>query len=168
MSDHPVHDAKANAARGYVWETARKANYLSLRVPGGPYSPRITARLTDELVVEVLRVRPDLDVEWARPILRSWCRAFTLSEQFGLALDAGGPVGEDGEPRSAYLKEWRAAVRTMNELGRELGLSPASFARLAQERAAAVSSSAGIEALVRRGRQAIAARTVEPDDGGGT
>jgi Phage terminase, small subunit len=166
MSDHPVHDAKARAARGYVWETARRGNYLGLKVPGGPYSPRITARLTDELVDELLRVRRDLDVDWARPVLRAWCQAYALSQRFALALDAMGPFADDGEPRSAYLREWRAAVRTMNELGRELGLAPASYARLAQERAAAVSSSAGVEALVRRGRRAIEAREAQDREGG--
>jgi Phage terminase, small subunit len=160
----PVHAAKAKAARGYRWETASPQNYLGLKTPGGPYASRITARLTDELVAEMLELRPDLATEWARPVLRCWCQAYALSQQFALALDAGGPFKTDGEPRASYLKEWRAAVRTMNELGKELGLSPASYARLAQEQAAAISSSASVEALASRGRAAIEATAVDGEE----
>lgn len=151
----PVHDRKELEATGYTWETAQPGNFLALK--NGTRSPRLIARLSDELAEVLTERRPDLE---QYPLaLAALCRAETRAALLNMALDERGLVDDDGEVRDSMLRELRAEERRASEERRNLGLDPSSHARLVRERADATQASWSIDDALAKGRQVLDLRS---------
>jgi hypothetical protein len=158
----PVHARKAREVKqGYVWETARRGNYLGVK--SGVQSPRIVSKLAVELADWVVAEFPDLAEPRYRFSIGAWARAESVVGLLVRRLDEVDVFDGDGEPR-AMLNALRTAERRAAEARRDLGLSPADHARLETQRSEAVKGAADLSALTRRGREAIEARSREEDE----
>jgi hypothetical protein len=152
----PVHRAAAERAASYVWEDFRSGNFLSVR--SGHHSPRIVSRLADALARWIVEAFPDLSDARYRLAVGALCRAEAVAALLTRRLDDVGVTGEDGEPREALLRELRAAERRASEERRNLGLDPASHAKLESARSEAVRGAVDLSQVRARGRAALEAR----------
>jgi hypothetical protein len=138
-------------ARGYKWRDAWPGNTLAL--VHGASSEGIIQPLADDLAAALLERRPDLA---AYPeAVSAWAFSETRAAVWRLLLDRGGLVDSDHKVRAEWLKELRADERRAAEERRNLGLDPASHARLMRERAEATSKAIDLDSIRERGRRAI-------------
>lgn len=103
----------------------------------GARSPRVVEPVAAALREQALKAAPYLaDPRWTGE-LEAWSRA-EARVQILLAWEerVGGPLAEDGSPRSHLVELERAERRAQNARDR-LGLNPASAARLASYLASA-------------------------------
>jgi hypothetical protein len=141
-------------ARGYSWEPFQPGHTLSLR--HGAYSGQMIEPLAEDLVRDLLERRPDL--EMYPEAVSAWAYAETRAAIWRMLLDKGGLVDQNHEVRDKWLKELRADERRAAEERRNLGLDPASHARLMRERAEATSKAIDLDSIRARGRRAIEER----------
>jgi hypothetical protein len=160
----PVHDRKAKAARGYVWETFRKHNFMSVR--NGASSQRIFGPLARELADGLLEACPDLaDVRYAAAVTR-WSEAEAQESLMVFELDRVVDAEGVGSERAEQLERRLDRVRARSaRLRQDLGLTPRGHVELVAGRAHAEHEIVDLEGLRRRGREAIEARTARDDEG---
>jgi hypothetical protein len=159
----PVHDAAEKRATGYSWESFQPGNYLGLR--HGAFSPRVVGRLAEARARDLFKARPDL-AEYVYEV-GAWARFEAVAALLFCHLDQQGVVDEAGEPRVKLLQRLASAERDAAKRRDELGLGPASKARLERERADAIGAAFDVGALVDKGRQVqevLATREIGPDD----
>jgi hypothetical protein len=141
-------------ARNYSWEPFQPGHTLSLR--HGAYSEGVLQPLADDLAHDLLERRPDLA---AYPeAISAWAFSETRAAVWRPLLDRRGLVDNDHNVRAEWLKELRADERRAAEERRNLGLDPASHARLMRERAEATSRAIDLDSIGERGRRTIEAR----------
>jgi hypothetical protein len=138
-------------ARGYKWRDAWPGNTLALK--HGAYSEGFMQPLADDLSQDLLERRPDLATY--PEAVSAWAYAETRAAIWRMLLDRGGLVDGNHDVREKWLKELRADERRAAEERRNLGLDPASHARLMRERAEATSKAIDLDSIRERGRRAI-------------
>jgi hypothetical protein len=167
LDQHPEQSAFVpSPARGYSWPPFERGNTASMR--HGALSERKVDPIAAQLAAELLRDRPDLErfpeavAAWSRVesrclLLESW-----FAER-GL-LDADGKA-------TASEKLLSSSERLAMSLRERLGLDPRSEAELANAQADAARNVVDLDALRRRGREALQRRReleaerVRDDDG---
>ncbi len=142
--------------RGYSWapftgpEGDNPGALASLRT--GIYSDTTLAPLAEEVASLILETAPELAASRFRFAITAWAHSEARSALIRFHLGRLDVV-EDGEPRDRWLKELRAEERLAAEMRRELGLSPASYARLEREMSEALRGRTDIEKLLEEGRR---------------
>ncbi len=158
MTSLPVHDGKAGLARGYSWEQFQPGNFM--RLAHGARSERVYGPLAEDLIDQVLVLRPDLRAfPWE---VIAWAEAEARVALLRLHMDHVGPIGDDGEPRAGLLKWLSVFERLAAERRRTLGFDPRSAAELARTRAEAAHASVDLDAVLSAGRAVIADRPSGP------
>jgi hypothetical protein len=153
----PTHAAAAEHVAGFRWESFQESNWIG--VTHGSRSPRLVGRLAAEIAAWARETFPDLQGERYRLELADWAWSEATVGLLRLFLDAQDPVAEDGTPRDSLLNSIRTASRRAGELRARLGMTPADHARLETARAEALRGAVDVEAVMARGRAALAART---------
>jgi hypothetical protein len=158
----PAHDRALTRAESYTWEPFESGNFLSLR--SAHRSPRIVTRLASDLTAWLIEAFPDLAAPRYRLSVGALARAESLVALRVCQLDG---LALDDESRDRVEHELRAAERRAAEERRNLGLDPASHARLVRERAEATLSGFDVDTAIAKGREVLDAREAL-DEGGET
>lgn len=179
----PGHSRKAENRRKYEEQTARLGRRVASGIPsGGPasgipahpgnrppkgwdlthgaHSERVYGPLAEELAAELRTARPDLDVPEFAAVVVAWSEAEARALLIRRHADEHPEVDPDtGEPAPFTGYADRIEARAA-KLRAQLGITPASSARLARERATASIAAVDLADLARAGRQALDARDV--------
>jgi hypothetical protein len=127
---------RGGPARGYTRPPAESGNGLAL--VHGAASRRVVDPVAAQLVSEVLADDGTAYLTEPKyaPALRSWSRCEARVLLLAAALDRRGLEDDDGNP-SPWLHALERAEGAAARARSELGLSPASYARLGRDLAAA-------------------------------
>ena len=146
---------QSRPARGYSWPPFTDGNEAA--TTHGAHSERRWRPLADELISELRH-----DAPWtARPAFRwtveAWAAAQAKAALVDAWLDEVGLLTDNGTPRPANWLSDKLHARA-DTLRRELGISPAAFARLLSNFGAVPGNEDALEQLQREGRAIIEAR----------
>jgi len=146
--------ATQNDARGYSWPPAEPGNELALK--HGAFSPRYIDPMARELVEHALALAGESGSGLAylaegkfRLALAAWARAQCIADRLLAACVQEGALEAGGTDSSALtqLHRWEGRAQSLRA---ELGLSPASWARLRNELAQSEHALAQVEAAQQR------------------
>jgi hypothetical protein len=137
-------------------EPFEEGNEMSLK--SGARSKRVLDRATQIISDDLLQRYPH--VAAYSETVEALSRATALTRLLFADISTGGIRGKDGELKNAAMQRYFSAERLAAHLRADLGMTAASEASVARDRAFAVASAASVdlEALANRGRQALEAR----------
>jgi len=145
-------------ARGTTRPPFPDGNTLS--TTHGARSPRVYGELARMLAAGLMEDRPDL-ARYPEAVAR-WAEAEAQAALLRRHLAEVGTIDpETNSPRAGSLTWLRSFERAAAEAGALLGLDPMSEAKLSRERAAASVLAVDLEAVMARGREAIASREAQ-------
>jgi hypothetical protein len=138
-------------------------NLAALKI--GSRSPRVYGKVAEALTADLLHEAPHL-AQYPEE-LAALASTEALAALMRMEIAARGIRNKDGSERLAFLDRYFRAEAAAAKRRDALGLSPIGEATLARERASAAalatSAAVDLEALARRGRQALEARDGQAD-----
>jgi hypothetical protein len=147
----------APGRRGYTITHPEFEAENAMAVRHGAFSKRRTDPVARQLVQGLLASRPDL-VAYPEEVWR-WGRAEARALVLAEYLIDHPPWTEEGQAVAKWVSLSESAAERAS---RELGLTPASEAALARERAVASHVRFDLDAAVARGTELLEAREAEP------
>jgi hypothetical protein len=142
-------------ARGYSWPPFAPGHELSLK--HGAASPRMVRPIADQLAAELAEVAPWAAAPQFAAARAGWARVEAQLVLLHRYLDEHGLLDDAGEPRPAAT--WAAKLEgRAQSLRAELGLSPASMAKLLGDLSRTSASGDGVDALKAAGRALLEGR----------
>lgn len=102
----------------------------------GAWSPGVVEPIADRLLADAVAEVPYLAEPRYGPALRAWARAEAQAQLISTYLEERGVLDDEGSPRPAEAALHRAETRAATRRN-ELGLTPASAARIGRDLAAA-------------------------------
>lgn len=151
MSDLATGKGGYRPPRGYSWRTAWPGNDLA--VTHGARSERLINADAQELVTQATAVIPWLAQPEYEASVRAWARAEAVVNRLASWLAEVGILDDEGKPRHA-LQELGRFERQAAERRADLGLTPASRARIERDLSSSVHSRvSSLADAMKEGRQ---------------